>query len=478
MTESVSVADSIFQMSFPEVLAMVQRHIHSRRDFLGGAAVAGAMGVAVPHVVSAAALGRADGVGANDRIRLGLIGAGSMGTTDLNECLKCPGTAVTAICDVWKDRAEALAERQEGKPKTFHDYRDLLQQDDVDAVIIATPHHWHCRQAVDACEAGKDLYVEKPLTLHFAESRAVKNAVLEHERVLQMGTQMHASETYRQVVQWARSGKLGKIGAARTFLSQNMAPDGEGFPPDGDPPEGLDWGFWVGPAPIRPFNINIVKDGYSHTLFLDYGGGRTCGMANHILDLPYWALNLEFPLTTTSVAGKYAVRDNTDAPDTHEVTWEFPDLVLTWSMSQITSFGFNLHDVERYTRHVPEGVQRRLGYYLHGVEGTVFGNYSTHQVVPQTAALAQADPPEETIPPSPGHWQEWLDCVRSREEPSCGATYAHKVNLANMLANLSMKVGRPIRLDPATEAIIDDSEAVRMSQPEYRHPWKFPEEYL
>ena len=231
---------------------------------------------------------------------------------------------------------------------------------------------------------------------------------------------------------------------------------------------------------MRPFNMNIVKSGYAHTLFLDYGGGRTCGMASHILDLPFWALDLGFPLQVTSSSGKFAVKDNTDAPDTHEVTWQFPNLVLTWSMSQVSSFGFNLQDVERYTKHGAkmEGVQRRLGYYLHGVDGAIFGNYSSYKVVPQTEALAKAEPPTEKIPPSPGHEREWLDCIRSRQEPSCGVHYHHRVNTSNMLANLAMKVGRSLRFDPATETILADAEAVKVSRPEYRDPWKFPDEYL
>ena len=228
------------------------------------------------------------------------------------------------------------------------------------------------------------------MTLHLAESRAVKNAVLKHKRVFQLGTQIHASENYRRVVEWVRSGKLGKIAVARCFLVSNHAPDGEGFLPDADPPEGLDWNAWVGPAPLRPFNINIVKSGYAHTLWLDYGGGRTCGMSEHILDLPYWALDLEFPTRVSSVSSKRYIKDNTDAPDTHEVTFEFPAVTLTWSMSQVSSFGFNLQDTDAYRdQGVPKGVQRRLGYYLHGVEGTLFGNYTMHKIVPQTPALAR-----------------------------------------------------------------------------------------
>lgn len=454
----------------------------SRRDFMATAGKAGAVGAAVPMFVPKHALGGAGEPGANDRIQIGLIGAGAMGTANVTACAKYPDVTVTAVCDVWKKKRDAVAARFPDTAKTYHDYREVLDQKNVDAVIIATPHHWHCRQAVDACEAGKDLFLQKPMTLHLAESRAVKNAVLKHKRVCQVGIQIHAGENYRRVVEWAQSGRLGQISVVRTFLVSNEGnpPDGLGFPPDGEPHEGLDWEMWVGPGPMRPFNENIVRNGWSHTLFLDYGGGRTCGMAMHILDLPFWALNLGFPIRVHSTSSKHCVHDNTDAPDTHEVTWEFPGVVMTWMMSQVSSFGFNLQDVERYTKHGAkmEGVQRRLGYYLHGSKATLFGNYTMHTIVPQVEEMVGAEPPEPSIPPSPGHEREWLDCLRSREEPSCGVTYSHKVNMANALANLAMKAGREIRFDPATEQIVGDDEAVRLSKPEYRTPWKFPEEYL
>lgn len=459
---------------------MSENRTVSRREFVSTAAKVGAVGVAVPAFIPRSALATADKPGPNGRIQLGLIGAGQMGNANLSKCATYDDVNVAAVCDVWKPHLDKTLQKYDNKPKAFHDYRELLADKDIDAVIIATPHHWHCRQAVDACEAGKDIYLQKPMTLHLAESRVVKNAVLRHNRVCQVGTQIHASDNYRRVVERVQSGQLGDIAVARAFLVANHAPDGEGFPPDTDPPAGMDWNMWIGPGPMRPFNDNIVKSGYAHTLFMDYGGGRTCGMASHILDLPYWALDLGFPLQVTATGGKFCINDNTDAPDTHEVTWQFPNLVMTWSMSQVSSFGFNLQDVARYTKHGAsmEGIQRRLGYYLHGVNGALFGNYSEHTVVPQIPELVGAEPPEETIPPSPGHEREWLDCIRTREEPSCGVNYHHKVNTGNMLANLALKVGRSLRFDPATETIIDDPEASKLARPEYRDPWKFPEEYL
>jgi len=452
----------------------------SRRDFIRNAVATAAAGVTAPYFVSAHALGSPGKPGANDRIQLGLIGAGGMGTGNLANCAKYPDVVVTGICDVWKRKRDLLVAKHKESAKPYHDYREMLQQKDIDAVIIATPHHWHCTMAVDACEAGKDLYLQKPMTLHLAESRVVKNAVLKHKRVCQVGTQIHATETYRRVVELVRSGNLGKISVVRTFLVSNWGPEGSGNPPDGDPPEGLDWNLWVGPGPMRKFNPLIVKNGYSHTLFMDYGGGRTCGMASHILDLPHWALELDFPTCVSSSGGRYVTRDASDAPDIHEVLWQYPDMTMTWMMSLANSYGFDLQGAHRYGKHGAKmaGIQRRLGYYFHGVNGTVYGNYGKHEVVPEGDRMKGLEPPEKSIPPSPGHEREWLDCLRTRKEPSCGVTYHHTVNVANMLANLSYKLGRAIQFDPATEQIVGDEEAARAAKPEYRDPWKFPEQYL
>ena len=212
---------------------------------------------------------------------------------------------------------------------------------DVDAVIIAPPPHWHCRIAVDACEAGKDLYLQKPMTLHLAESRAVKNAVQKHNRICQIGTQIHASENYRRVVEWIRSGKLGKISVARTFNVMNQGPEGIGNTPNCAPPAEIDWDRWVGPYPMRPFNPLIVASAYHHCSFMSFSGGWTPGMAPHIIDLPIWALELGFPSVTYSSGGRYAVKDAGDAPDTQEIVWQYPNFTLTWMMSTVNSFAFD-----------------------------------------------------------------------------------------------------------------------------------------
>ncbi len=441
----------------------------SRRDFLGTTAVAGVAGAAAPYFVPARALAGPGKPGANDRIQLGLIGAGGMGRANLNACIKYDDVELTGVCDVWQARRDAVVAKFPQSARPYHDHREMLARDDIDAVIIATPPHWHCLHAVDACEAGKDLYLQKPMTLHVSEGLAVKRAVEKHQRVCQIGTQIHARENYRRVVELVQAGNLGAISVARTFNVMNQGPEGIGKSSGGDPPAGLDWDRWVGPCAMRPFNSLVVQNAYNHGSFMDFGGGWTPGMAPHIIDLPFWALQLDYPTQASCTGGRYVIDDAGDAPDTQEIVWQFPGKTVTWSMSLINSFGFD------FGRGKPA---RRLGIYFHGTDGTLYANYGTRHVVPEGDRMKDATTPDPSIPPSPGHEREWLDCLRTRQQPSCHPGYHSKIDVAISLANLAMQLGRSIRFDPASEKIVGDDQAARRATPTYRAPWKFPEKYV
>jgi len=446
---------------------MSQTRRISRRSFMHRIAATGATGAAVPYFVPAGVLAGPGRPGANDKIGVGLIGCGGMGTANLTACAGRADVAVTGTCDVWKSRRETVAAQFKGTAKPYHDYREMLQAKDIDAVIIATPPHWHCRIAVDACEAGKDLYLQKPMTIHVGESFAVRNAVRKHKRVCQIGTQIHAGENYRRVVEYIRSGKLGPISVARTFNVMNQGPEGIGNEPNSDPPADLDWDRWVGPVPMQRYNPLAVQNAYNNCSFMAFSGGWTPGMAPHIVDLPVWALDLGFPEVTYCSGGRYTIKDAGDAPDVQEVLWQYPGFTMTWMMSLVNSFAFD------FGRGEPA---RRLGIYFHGVNGTLYANYDMHQVVPEGTRLKDPQPPEKSIPPSPGHEYEWLDCIRSRKQPSCNPDYHCRIDVPIGLANLSMNLRRAIRFDPLKEKIVDD-EAARLAVPTYRGPWKFPAKY-
>jgi predicted dehydrogenase len=425
--------------------------------------------MAAPAFVPAAALGLGGRTAPNEKIRLGAIGLNGMGQGNLKNCASQPDVVVTALCDVFRKRRDAVLEAHKATARGYEDYRELLGSKDVDAVIIATPPHWHALMAIHAVEAGKDIYLQKPMSMYPDETLAIRNAVNRHKRVSQVGTQVHASPNYHKVVDWVRSGRLGTIGAVRTFNVLNQGKDGLGTAPKQDPPPGMNWDLWLGPAPAIPYNSILAANSFNHAFFWDYSGGHTLGYGPHIVDLPVWALELGPPLTTFSSGGRHAVGGDGDAPDTQEAIWQYPKVTMTWMMSFCSSFGFDDGRGE---------LTRRLGVYFHGLNGTLFSNYGKHQVVPEGRLLQDLTPPPESVPPSPGHEREWLDCIKSRKEPSCNVNYHANVSLALTLANLSYQLGRSIRFDPKAEKISGDEEAARKARPVYRDPYKFPAEYL
>ncbi|HOA74084.1 MAG TPA: Gfo/Idh/MocA family oxidoreductase [Phycisphaerae bacterium] len=458
---------------------MASKNTTTRRRFLSLSAA----GVAAPYMITSGALGSNGRPGANSRINIAIIGTNGQGQYNLNELLKQPDTSIVGICELDPARRNqaiaavnkaATQPEDAGRhdPKPYTDYREVLARKDVDAVLIATTPHWHCRMAVDAAEAGKDFYLEKPMSLYPAETLAIKRAAEKHQRITQIGTQIHATENYRRIVDVVRSGVLGKISLGRTFHVFNLGRQGIGRATDTKVPEGLDWDMWIGPAPMREFNPLLYKDSAHHPSFMAYSGGWTPGMAPHIVDIPFWALELDYPLYTYSSGGRYLIDDDGDAYDMHEVTWQFPGFTLTWCSSMINSYA--------YTLQGNQGCHRRRGIYLHGENGTLIGDYGVLQVEREACFLHKFDLKDVpvTTPRSPGHHREWLDGIRSRQQPSCHVGYHAKIDMALTLSLLSLRLGRSIQFDPKTERIVGDDEAARLAIPEYRSPWRFPTEYL
>ncbi len=416
---------------------------------------------------------------ASDKINLGIIGCGGLGTANLSASAAHPDVVVVAACDVWKERLDPIVEEYKNTCTGYADYRDLLQHEGLDAVIIATPAHWHAIQAVEAAEAGLDIYLQKPMTMHLGESIAVRNAIRKHKVISQIGTQIHAGEHYRRMVELVRSGNLGDISTVRTFFVMNEAPDGIGLGNNTKIiPKGMDWDMWVGPAAMQDFNPNLVKDAFYHCFWMNFSGGWTPGMAPHITDLPIWAMNLDYPTEISAMGGRYVIKDDGDAYDNHEVIWRYPKLTMTWMHSSANSHGFAFQKMDKSGLGYETGTGRRLGIYFHGKNGTLITDYSSHTLIPEGNRMDGMEAPPKSIAPSPGHELEWVECIKSRKEPSCNAEYHIKVDVPIALSVLSMKLGRSIKFDPATESIVGDKEAAKMAIPDYRGPWKFPKKYL
>jgi len=440
----------------------------TRRKFVKTSSLAT---IGAPLILKSSLINGTEISAASDKINLGIIGCGGLGKANLFAAADHPDVVVTAACDVWKERLDPVVKKYEGTCTGYTDYRELLLHDGLDAVIIATPAHWHAIQAVEAAEAGLHIYLQKPMTMHLGESLAVRNAVRKNNVLCQIGTQIHASEHYRRMVELVRSGNLGDIGTVRTFFVMNEAPNGIGTGFNTmDIPKGMDWDMWVGPAPMQSFNPNLVKDAFYHCFWNDFSGGWTPGMAPHITDLPIWALDLDYPTEISASGGSFIINDDSDVYDNHEVIWRYPNLTMTWMMSLTNSYGFDFLRGQES--------RRRLGIYFHGVNGTLYTDYNSHKILPEGNRMDGKQTPPSTIPPSPGHELEWVECIKSGTQPSCNAEYHVKVDIPIQLSVLSMKLGRSIKFDPQTERIIGDDEAARLAIPEYRDPWKFPGEYL
>ena len=431
----------------------------TRRTFLRRSAC-GAVGIGM----AASRLGTAAQAAPSDTIHMGFIGLGPRGGGIMPGFAGQRDVTATALCDVNKRRLAAAAKRVGGKVNTYGDFRKLLEQKDLDAVVVATPPHWHGIMCVQAAKAGKDFYVEKPMTVYVGESQAIVRAARRYGRVTQAGTQIHAGANYRRVVEIVRSGVLGKINCVRTFLTMNIGQRGYGKPPDQPVPDWLDWDMWVGPGPMRPFNPLIVRGaGSGHCWFMDYSGGWIPGMAPHIIDLPIWALDLGLPTHVSCQGGRFHVDDIGDVPIVQEALLEYPGLTFTWMMNCMNSYGWDYQG--------RGGRARRLGVYFHGEHATLHSHYGVHTIVPEKDPNATLPLPGPSLPPGKSHHRDWMDCIKTREQPTCNVFYHHRVNMVCCLANLVLHLGRSVAFDPKTETIVGDPEATRLILPAYREPW-------
>lgn len=440
----------------------------TRRDFLkaSGAAVALAgVGASVLSTPGEAEEAAAKPVAASEKIRLGVIGLGGRGMGVMNGFMSYPDVEIAALCDVYKPRLdEAVAKVAEKghKAEGYHDFRKLLERKDIDAVLVTTPPHWHPLISIYACQAGKDVYCEKPMSRYPAEAKAMLKAAVDNKRVTQVGTQIHAGENYRRAVEIVQSGGLGKISAVRVVCNMNEFP-GIGTTPDSAALEGLDWDMWLGPAPKVPFN-QLRFD--VHRYFKDYVPSWLHELGPHIVDLAYWAMNPGEPKAVSATGGRFACEGTCDIPDTMDVTWEYDGFNMTWMHMMCNSFNFDFGGP-------PDG-GRRLGVIFHGTNGTLLADYGNHHVVSEGDKLKDFQPPAPSIPSSPGQDREFLDAIKSRKQPMCSFEYHYPLALAMDLANISLATGRKIHWDAKAGKIAGDKEADRLATPDYRKPWKLP----
>jgi len=443
----------------------------TRRQFAKTMAAAGA----------ATALSRMRVLGANDRVRLGFIGLGNRGDQVLDGFLVHKDAEVVAICDLWQPYLDFAAKKIGSSPKQFKEYRKLLDMKDVDAVVICTPDHWHAVQTIHACQAGKDVYVEKPLSLRVAEGRKMVEAARRHSRITQVGINRRSSPFCKEAADFIRGGGLGKITAARSFHIQNEWPKGIGNPPDEEPPAGLDWDAWLGPAPKVPYNRNRAF--YRFRWFYDYSGGQVTNYGAHFIDFIHWALGEDTPLAVTAMGAKLALDDNREIPDTLEVLWTYPRGTL------VTFSQFNANAAPADRRHG--------NLEFRGTKGTLYLTYTGYDVVPEEInekvfpALTPLDRSlsrdyesdrKPVIQPrkvegedsTPLHARNFLDCIRSRQPCTCDLETGHRSTSATLIANIAYKTKSYLEWDGKAERFTNNPAANKYLSYEYRSPYKLP----
>ena len=429
-----------------------------------------------------AALSQVRILGANDRVRLGFIGVGNRGDQVLEAFLKQPDAEVVALCDTYQPYLDFAVQKVGGHAKPFADYRKLLELKEVDAVVISTPDHWHALQTINACLAGKDVYVEKPVSLRLAEGRAMVEVVKNSKRVCQSGLHRRSSAMCRDMAEFVRSGGLGKITGVRTFHIQNEWPKGIGSPADTHPPEGFDWEAWMGPAPKTPYNRN--RGLYKFRWFSDYAGGQITNNGIHYLDLIHWALGHDAPLAVAAMGGRFAVEDNRDTPDTMEALWQYPGGTLV-TFTQFNANGAN-------AAALPCEIEFR------GTKGTLYFKSNGWEVVPEKITPNEFPQRSPTNRSGDSGWRKgeaplieakkvsgraetadharnFLDCIKSRAVCNSDLESAHRSTSATLIANIAMQTKSYLEWDPKTEKFTNHPAANKWLRGEYRPPLRFPE---
>ncbi len=453
----------------------------SRRKFLKNSVVAAGTTLSVEAVGVPSTQSRP---GANERVRVGFIGVGNRGTQLLQGFLAQADCQIAALCDVYEPylsrdksqvdpeilkslsegRVPSMGERFESPVARYKDFRRLLEQKDLDAVVVATPDHWHAVQTIMAFEAGKDVYVEKPLTITIAEGRKMVEAERRHGRIAQVGLHRRSSKLYHQLHSMIQQGKIGRVSIARAYHTSNMFPDGIGKYPDAPPPKGMDWDFWLGPRAMRPYRYSIAP--YKFRWWQDYSS-QMGNWGVHYCDAMRWMLDEEAPTAVSAHGGKFVVDDDRTIPDTMEVTFEF-------ASGRLMVFGqYEACD----SKPLPNGEIEfcgTLGSLYPGEEAQGFkilparrGQFQqkTPQIEAQEGTRMDGDLTHQ-------HIRNFLDCVKSRGKCNCDLETGHRSTTFAHLANIALAMRSRLEWDAKKERFTNNEKANQMLDYAYRAPWK------
>ncbi|MBI1313895.1 gfo/Idh/MocA family oxidoreductase [bacterium] len=416
----------------------------NRRRFLTTSA-AGASVIAAPYFVPTSAFG------ANERVITGHVGVGGQGRGNLRRFMSKSNVQAAAVCDVDSNHAATAAKSVEGKYgkcEVFGDYRRLLDRSDIDAVVISTPDHWHALTTIHACQAGKDVYVEKPLTLTIAQGRLMVNAARKHERIVQTGSQQRSDGKFRKACELVRNGYIGKL---EKVLVGIPGPNHPGEPvPDSDPPAELNYDMWLGPAPFKPYNKKRVH--YNFRFFRDYSGGQLTNFGAHHIDIAQWGIG-------TDDSGPISVEGTATY---HPKGWH--EVTETCRITHTYANGVEM-TVGQGQKDIPGGVT------FMGSKGRIFVTRGKLTSTPDEIARQELSSNDERLYVSNDHVGNFLDCIKSRKLPICDVEIGHRSATICHLSNIAADLGRKLAWNPQSESFVDDEAANALLDRPYRKPY-------
>jgi predicted dehydrogenase len=423
------------------------------------------------HKVGAASLSAAVAVGESParaqaapstKKRLAFIGVGNRGSQLLRAFQTHGDVDVVAVCDIYEPYLRRARERLGTRTETYDDFRRVLDRKDVDAVVIATPDHWHAVQMILACQAGKDVYVEKPLSATIREGRRMVDAARQHNRVVQVGTHRRSSTLYADFSRQVQAGLLGKVTVARAYRVSNMFPKGIGKSPPGEPLPGLNWDMWLGPRASRPFQATIAP--YKFRWWHLYSS-QTGNWGVHYLDAIRWLVGEEAPASISALGGKFAIDDDRTVPDTMESVFEF-------ASGRLAIFGQYEASGNR--------ILRSGEIELRGTQGTAYINERNYEIIPEKGGQFQSGGPRSKkarLESRDGdlteqHTRNFLDCIVSREKPHADIEIGHRSTSFSLLANMALATRERLDWDAKAERVTNHPEVNALLDYEYREPWR------
>ncbi len=424
-----------------------------RREFLRRAVLAGTATLASGSLVRVQPALAARGP--NEKLNLGCVGVANKGADNINNLVS---ENIVALCDVDSLHLGKMSERFP-QAKTYVDFRQMFDQEkNLDAVVVSTPDHSHAIPVVWALRRGLDVYCEKPLAHSVYEVRQMRNLAAEKKAVTQMGTQIHAGENYRRVVEIVKAGQIGPISRVHVWMGGAIRPGVR--VKQGTPPATVNYDLWIGPAPMRPFDLSHFH--FNWRYWWDFGGGTLADFGCHYMDLPFWALDLRYPIAVEAKGEKTSQGDN-DVPDNMQVDYHFPargnqpPVHMTW-----------YHGAWK-----PEGAEaygKTSAVLFEGASGRLLADYGTRKIF--TSDGSEPKPPAESIPNSIGHWAEWAQACKSRGPTTCNFDYSGSLAEAVLLGNVSYRAGgQKLLWDAEALQATNTSDAANFIRREYRTGW-------